>query len=97
MKLTLPIVPLAICKFTNFHFQTIVFKPDINGPALDNRFGFSVSMSADGNTFVAGTPQFDPLQKGKLFVYKFDIPSNEYRPLPLQPAITRTAPSPYQC
>ena len=53
--------------------------PDIDGEASDDLFGSSVSMSADGTTFVVGaTAENDRISPGYLRVYKLNSTVNTY-------------------
>ena len=55
------------------------FGPDIIGEAPNDSFGWSVSMSADGTTFIVGAPNNGG--KGHVRVYKFNEKVNEYTQL----------------
>ncbi|MEM0518045.1 MULTISPECIES: T9SS type A sorting domain-containing protein [Aequorivita] len=47
---------------------------NINGEAMEDQFGYSVKLSADGNTFVAGALYADPVSNGngEISVYEFN-------------------------
>ncbi|AFL81152.1 hypothetical protein Aeqsu_1669 [Aequorivita sublithincola DSM 14238] len=47
---------------------------NINGEAMDDQFGYSVKLSADGNTFVAGALYADPISNGngEVSIYEFN-------------------------
>ena len=54
---------------------------DIDGEAAGDEFGTSVSMSADGTTFVVGAPfnnGFNGIDSGHVRVYKFNATINTY-------------------
>ena len=54
---------------------------DIDGEAADDLFGYSVSMSNDGTTFVVGAPLNDGVNgtdSGHVRVYKFNSANNTY-------------------
>ena len=54
--------------------------PDINGEAANDRFGWSVSMSADATTFIVGAPFNDGNgeMSGQVSVYKYNDTANLY-------------------
>ena len=56
------------------------FGLDINGEAAGDRFGESVSISADGSTFVVGAPFNDGngIDSGHVRVYKYNSIANSY-------------------
>lgn len=57
---------------------------EIEGMAQNDGFGYSVSLSGNGDFLVVGAPSY-AANPGQVFVYKYQ--SNQYIPLPSQPAI----------
>ena len=60
-------------------YQIMQIVPDIDGEAAGELFGFSVSMSANGTTFVVGAPGHDGINgtdSGRVRVYKFNSTLN---------------------
>ena len=64
-------------KFNSTLNQYVQIGPDINGEASLDRFGFALSLSADGTTLVVGSPYIAG-SRGRVSVYKFDITFNGY-------------------
>jgi hypothetical protein len=71
---------VSVYKFNPFNFSYGKFGLDINGEAGFDQFGYSVSITADGSTFIVGAPSNDGngINAGHVRVYKFNSSNNSY-------------------
>ena len=76
---------VRVFKFNSGSNNFTQIGPDIDGEAVSDAFGSSVSMSSDGSRFVVGAPANDGngIDAGHVRVYNFNSSSNSYTQLGL--------------